>query len=520
MAPARPARHESIQSSVSFKDDKAVAADESPALPKVKLKVKKSRRAGDDDIFTAFGQEYVDAGNQGDTLSRSLNVRRHWKSEPDIRRWHQDLADSSRLDKLLFDARSFGNPDFGTQQAELVQKHNALFRQRGLITKERSGPAGRNSIAEVRQMATVLAPKPKVKKQKKTIANFQLGLGDAFRKTLCATLSRAKLTDDPCQEPGELQKDAAEVQKHVSEEAPDQEVDAEEADDLGPGSARDMFSEDFRSLDRSADISLAGEALSKETSSQFGSTSMGFFHRETSSSSSLREPRAGKRPQTVTKDPLPNVLPRTMTLLLYRNGDKHHTGEVVFVHRRPKDMKELLERCDGGCRVMVGPPDSLYDTNMRQVKTLKDVEAGGIFLLKGKENLDPPPGFIMSGQCAGQSSGSMKNLTTFQRTMATNAPSVKPRTAGSRSAPSLEALPEALPVDVQRLPSVSGGSLAGLSSSRREGETWGITDTLSWQLSYGGQIGMWSGRHHDYSKWPRAPVLSGRSSASAMRSTQ
>merc|ERR1719456_1089267 len=118
----------------------------------------------------------------------------------------------------------------------------------------------------------------------------------------------------------------------------------------------------------------------------------------------------------------------------------------------------------------------------------------------------------------------MKQLTSFQRANAGNPPELPPpRTpAVSRSAPLLEAPTgdSQHPAEHGRLPTVgvplaAGGSYrSGNSSVRREGDTtWGPSEKLSWQLSYGGQIGLWSGRHHDYSQWPRTPALfSGRSS--------
>merc|ERR1719443_779843 len=163
---------------------------------------------------------------------------------------------------------------------------------------------------------------------------------------------------------------------------------------------------------------------------------------------------------------------------------------------------------------------------MRQVKDLKDVQGGGVFLVKGKEILDPPPGFFARGQPEG---GSMKQLTNFQRATAGSSVQLPRTPAVSRSMPFLEAAAgDAAYLAEQggggRLPAVGGppppGDRSGCSSVRREGGTWGISEWLSWRLSYGGQVGLWSGRHHDYSQWPSLFSSHSSGNLSAMRSTR
>jgi hypothetical protein len=266
-------------------------------------------------------------------------------------------------------------------------------------------------------------------------------------------------------------------------------------------------------MDRSWDFSLTQSSSSSATKDPAAMTSMGFFR---SAPSSQQAADVENRPQTESKERLPKVqsLPRHFALLLYRNGDRFHTGKPVFIHRPPKDMKDLLTMCGDNVRVMVGPVEALYDEKLKPVRELKDVEAGGVFLLKGQEAMNPPPGFFFSGQPEG---GSMRQLSAFQRANDANAQQLQQRARNSmaKSSPVLQAQAADVAYLADhgsgRLPVVRGPppseGRSGTSSVRREGEKWSISDTLSWQLSYGGQIGLWSGRHHDYSQWPRAPVL-------------
>lgn len=480
------------------KDEKLAAGEDLLALPKVKIKARSSRqKSTNENIFAEYGQEHSAASTGGKTAVNSLSVRHHWKSEPDIRRWHQDLNHNSRLDKLLLDVRFESNPDFGTQQAELVQKHNALFRQRSTIQKGRTNSDSKKLLGEIQGMAAAIAPKPKVKK--KTAAksiNFQ------FLDMLSGSLHKVQHADPFLEE---TEKAVPKQKVFEDNESADHDGDCED-EDAGPSSSSSSIHAGSAShgLDRSADFSLGSDAMSKDPSSQLlGSNSIGVLW-PTASPKDLSG-KAAKQPHTGAKESLPKVQCQTMTLLLYRNGDRNHNGEVVFIHRAPKTMKELLEKCGEGCRVMVGPADALFDSNMQQMKTVQDVEAGAsVFLLKGKELLDPPPAFLASSKPAG---GSMKQLTTFRQTWA-SAPTTKTRTVSS----------------AQHLPSVSAPAFGEGRSGRSSGKedaTWGISDTLSWNLSYGGQIGRWSGRHHDYSMWPRKQALSGRGAgASALRMTQ
>jgi hypothetical protein len=479
-------------------------ADEEASMLKVKLKVKSRRNLNEPlaDIFAAFGEEYKKNGAKDD-FSRSLNVRRHWKSDVDIRRWHKDLNDNSRFDKLLLDVKINTNPDFGVEQGELLRKHNALFRHRDSIEKERNPHDIKDAAVELRKIAMQITPKQKAKKKKQQqIAFLNDGFADHFHS--CISKTRSNLSEPP-----PVQTQEAEVVAEPEVDPDDDEFHRQASSEYGAA----YRSEDSRSrecqLDTGFDSPTSGDKL-PAPSKDFASTSEGFFRSKPSSVVPLR-------PQTVSKEQLPKVpgSSLTLTLLLYKNGDPHHAGEAVFLRRRPKSMKELLIGCSESCKVMVRPAEALFDIKMQQVKAVEDVETGGVYLLKGKEVLNPPNGFIMCSRNRPEGT-SMKQLAAFQQANATNAQQL-PRSAMSGASSLLEG-------DV-RLPVMGGhmpaGGKSGNSSVRRAGasDTWGISETLSWQLSYGGQVGLWSGRHHDYSMWPR--MFSSRSSSYCdMRSTR
>jgi hypothetical protein len=95
------------------------------------------------------------------------------------------------------------------------------------------------------------------------------------------------------------------------------------------------------------------------------------------------------------QDLLPEV-PYTMSLFIFRNGDKHSTGKAVFCGRtRGTTLEKLLQVCGQAVVPPVPPADSLYDLSLKPVRSLHQVQNGGTYLLKGKEALNPPPTFFI-----------------------------------------------------------------------------------------------------------------------------
>lgn len=468
----------------------AVIEDDTSMNLKMMLGNTKKKTKKGDDIFAAFGEEHGARVLEED-FSRSQNVRRNWQSDVNMRRWKQDLADNARLDRLLMGVRCESNPEYGAELADLVQQHNGLFRQRSIVEKERSDTKS-DAATELRKVAVMIAPKVKAKKKKEMSVNFLAGFGFGL-----GLGKPAALGDLPDATPTEGAEPTTEQERRLSDPFAAEAEDEEHSEDM----AIPTYSEDSRDIERSWDSIPERDKPPPGQKDPAAMTSMGFFRAAPSSEPS-------KRPGTGGRERLPKVQvqPKTLSLLLYRNGDIHHKGEAVFIRTVPKSMKELLIKCGEGCRCSVAPAEALYDGTMRLVKEVKDLEGGGVFLLKGKEALDPPPTFFAG---SGQKRGiSLKSLTGFQRATS-SAPTQQHRPAVSRSAPSLEA--SYSPECMGKLPVVGGLAPAVARSGRssgRESETWGISEWLAWRLSYGGQIGTFSGKHHDYGNWPRAPALS------------
>eukprot|EP00747_Dinoflagellata_sp_TGD_P025524 gnl/TRDRNA2_/TRDRNA2_131315_c1_seq1.p1 gnl/TRDRNA2_/TRDRNA2_131315_c1~~gnl/TRDRNA2_/TRDRNA2_131315_c1_seq1.p1 ORF type:complete len:715 (-),score=146.23 gnl/TRDRNA2_/TRDRNA2_131315_c1_seq1:61-1989(-) len=88
--------------------------------------------------------------------------------------------------------------------------------------------------------------------------------------------------------------------------------------------------------------------------------------------------------------PFSDPLPQTMSLLLFKNGDRHHTGVPVFVGRHPSTMKELVLRCGESCPPMIRPADALLGPDLLPIRAVEDIKPGGSYILKGQEAIDPP----------------------------------------------------------------------------------------------------------------------------------
>jgi len=88
-------------------------------------------------------------------------------------------------------------------------------------------------------------------------------------------------------------------------------------------------------------------------------------------------------------------MPKTMALLLFRNGDRLHEGATFFVKRwPPPNMTDFLAAAGKACKPIIGPVMALLTMDMRYVRSLDEFRNGGVYLLKGRESLDPPPLFF------------------------------------------------------------------------------------------------------------------------------
>lgn len=90
------------------------------------------------------------------------------------------------------------------------------------------------------------------------------------------------------------------------------------------------------------------------------------------------------------------AMPTTMALLLFRNAERLHGGETMFIKRWPPagGLKELLQLAGQACKPVVAPARALYDVNMKPLLSLDEVQPGGTYLVKGLEAFDPPKLFF------------------------------------------------------------------------------------------------------------------------------
>jgi hypothetical protein len=458
-----------------------------------------------DNIFTEFGEENdaTDAKHSVITggVQKAMNIRKHWNSDLDIKRWQQALTDSSRFDKLITDVRHRWHPDFGMDRAQLVQKHNALFRQRDDYDRKDDAKI---AAAQLRDLQDKIKPKPKVKSGKRVEIKLFEGLSlfgskeraraSAVSEPMSPIMERRRSTQSL-----EVLQEDSETNNHCQEESLSFEKDSTMS----------------ASMDASPRESADGAALN--------ATSMGFFP------SLPSDARRRSRPAMESKVQLPKAqLPRTFTLLLYRNGERtQKCGEAVFFQRVPKDMKEVLRICGERCRPLIAPVEALLDSSLQPVKDVQDVRSGGIFLLKGKEALDPPASFFQRGQPHGVS---MRHFTHFQR-HSSSVPSLEPRGGTCKldvPQESAEVIKSHLAQSTPafHLPFVGGPPVSGRRSDSTSVQkedslrvTWTVDDSISWRLSYGGLVN--NVKHHDYSSWKSALPLSSRSGRSdRMRSTR
>lgn len=463
------------------------------AFPKRKSvrKRKDTAKFGEDNIFAKFGEENCPTTATSNKVvggvQKAINIRKHWNSDVDIKRWQQALTDSSRFDKLLTDVRHRWHPDFGMHRAQLVQKHNALFRQRD-DAEERNADE-KAAAAKLRDLQDKFAPKKKAKQPKKVQIAFE-GLS-LFGRDRSTTMSSEVSFPSP-----------------VASRIQSSDMIADTSNQSSPPAEDGMVSEasPTGSIDGQHDQSRATQIM--------------FFPSCPSS-----DERTRTRPATEGTLHLPKAeLPRTFTLLLYRNGERtQKCGEAVFFQRVPKDMKETLRICGERCRPLVGPVEALLDSSLRPVKDVQDLRNGGIFLLKGKEALGPPVSFFQRGEPQG---GSMRHLVQFQRHN-NSSPSMCSRSASQLDLPQdaadsvrsyfAKAHSETY-LPVVGGPPASGGRSCGgrswseTSSSQRDDPmraTWTVDDNISWRMSYGGLVN--NVKHRDYSLWPSILPTSSRS---------
>merc|ERR1719310_2292371 len=94
----------------------------------------------------------------------------------------------------------------------------------------------------------------------------------------------------------------------------------------------------------------------------------------------------------VSKHPI--VMPKTFSMVVFRNGDAHHAGSTVFIKTPVRTLKEFFVACGEACTPVIPPVVSLLNGDLRPITSLEEVTAETPLLMKGMELLEPPPSFF------------------------------------------------------------------------------------------------------------------------------
>eukprot|EP00929_Paragymnodinium_shiwhaense_P119925 TRINITY_DN91837_c0_g1_i1.p1 TRINITY_DN91837_c0_g1~~TRINITY_DN91837_c0_g1_i1.p1 ORF type:complete len:464 (+),score=113.47 TRINITY_DN91837_c0_g1_i1:152-1543(+) len=105
----------------------------------------------------------------------------------------------------------------------------------------------------------------------------------------------------------------------------------------------------------------------------------------------------------------PIVMPKTLAIVVFRNGDAHHAGSTVFTKKPIKTLEELFQVCGEMCTPVIPPVVALLDGDLRPVRSLEEVDPCTPYLMKGMEMLEPPPSFFRMSKPEG---GSLRSINS------------------------------------------------------------------------------------------------------------
>jgi len=311
-----------------------------------------------EDIFKEFGKEHdPNAMKQveiGGVSSKRVNFRKHWNSDPEINRWQKSLHDNNRFDRLLGEVRHRWHPDFCAERTELIQKHNALFRQRFAAECEKmESPSP--SAAQVRDLQKCISPKTKTNRgtnSQKKATNFD-----------ATSLEATHLGTGPVFLGGNLRVNNAIRRNSV---ARSEAMSSASQSDAGTPRRASLYS------DEGTVVACA----------------------EATVPAALNEPQGHEGHFDPSRPRRDGHTPQTLSLLVFRNGDRSHAGEAIFVKRTPGHLAPLILILGQACKPIIGPAGALFDPALSLVRDLSEVRNGGAYLLKGQEGFAPPPLFF------------------------------------------------------------------------------------------------------------------------------
>jgi len=329
-----------------------IPTSEVPSPSKVRSRKKKKKE--DVNVFQDFGKEHDDAPIQevkvNGMVFYKLNYERYWQSDRDLQRWSQSLNHNIRYERLLYKVRDRWHEDLVGDRLQLKISHNPLVRSRS----QRFRPTSVSSSLQLKDLQKQIAPKENKKKKMMTeLASKSEGglFGAIFGRDDCGNLK-----DDGQEESNDFGTRDAQVADDAASAPRSEAGDVPERQSVSASSSRRKLSgqlEDFTTPEGPTDST---------------------------------PPSRGRSLQ----------MPSTMALLLFRNADRVHGGETMFIKRWPPagGLKELLQLAGQACKPVVAPARALYDVNMKPLLSLDEVRPGGTYLVKGLEAFDPPKLFF------------------------------------------------------------------------------------------------------------------------------
>lgn len=450
--------------------------DVAPGDGAAKVRPRKKKGQKKEDVFQDFGKEHDDAPIQeikkNGLVFYHLNYKRYWQSDRDLERWGKSLGHNIRHEKLLLEVRNRWAEDLLGDRMELKIRHNPLVRSR---TQERLRPTTGVSVAlQLKDLQKQLAPKDH--KKKRVMAALAHKPGGMFGQFFGGDDSQA--VDD--------------VGEPVASRGDGQGWDEAGSPSAARSDAGDM--PDRQSISAcSSRMGMSAGKLMSQNSQTLELQELGDCDLPEDDGELMKRKDSGptRMPQ----------MPSTMALLLFRNADRLHTGETLFVKRWPPagGLKELLQLAGEATKPVVAPARALYDVMLKPVMSLDEVQPGGTYLVKGLEAFDPPKLLFNHQPAQGPS------LRTLAR--------AKQAVAGDRDmveqfsqVPSLASQKTRASLDREPLPTVQSPpwlSQEGMPEVEPRKGQWQVDDFLQHKLSWSCQGPLH--RHYLWDQW--TPVL-------------
>eukprot|EP00931_Biecheleriopsis_adriatica_P095215 TRINITY_DN6884_c0_g1_i1.p1 TRINITY_DN6884_c0_g1~~TRINITY_DN6884_c0_g1_i1.p1 ORF type:complete len:575 (+),score=143.36 TRINITY_DN6884_c0_g1_i1:123-1847(+) len=458
-------QQEAMQQAAAAEPSAAAAMDGGGAQAKARA-VRKKKKVKED-IFHDFGKEHDDAPiqevkDQNGLAIYKLNYKRYWQSDRDLKRWGEALSHNIRYEKLIFQVRERWHEDMIGDRLDLKCKHSAMHRAR---TAERfQSASGALSALQLKDLQKMIAPKDNKKKKALNALGSVLGERKQDGGGLFAGLARGG---------------------------------GDEGDDdvFGGFGAQGQAAEDLI-VSPTARSDTGGSALDTPGRHRPSHGSCD-DHQELSASASS----PALRSHSDKRHGAHLEMPSTMALLLFRNGERNHAGETLFIKRWPPagGFKELLQLAGEACKPVIAPARALYDTELRPVRSLEEIVPGGTYMLKGLEGFDPPKLFFQHEEYSQEAS--LRSLTTAKRNVAAQRDvldefSQVPSAASTWSKTSMFGVRQPT-MDSPPWPS------KGIPALHSRQSKWQVDDFLGMKMSWGGQGQPHT--HYHFDKWQ--PVL-------------